>query len=140
MSKPPPRHQWRSWAAITFVLSLVTAVGAGLLLVPKMHTAHLLAQRGVVTDAEVVGFRAAAESHDDTWTLEFTTATGERVRARTKAVTRDEAVRHPVGTRLPVRYDPRHPTRVWSVATPLEPSFWWGSTAGSSAPPPSSPP
>ena len=130
MPKPPPRHDWGSWATITVVLFLGAVVGGGLLLVPKLHTAHLLARRGVVTSAEVVDVHDGVRSHQDSWRVEFTTATGERVRARTREVTPDEAARYPAGTRLPVRYDPRHPTRVWSAATPVEASYWWGVHGG----------
>ncbi|WP_432510452.1 DUF3592 domain-containing protein [Kineococcus sp. SYSU DK001] len=117
-----PRHQWRAWAVLTVVGTVLTALLTAAVMAPTVRTAVVLGSRGVITTAEVVDYREALRSRDDRWTLRFTTVSGRTVQVSTRATWTGAPLR--VGSRVTVRYDPRRPSRVWSTGESTDLSWW----------------
>jgi DnaJ domain/Protein of unknown function (DUF3592) len=132
-ASPPSRRNGR-WAVVGGVACLLLGVAATVLIVSLQRHDADLRSRGAPATATVV--LEGTERR-----LEFTTATGQTVRAPEPL--RTGTGQKPVGSRVQIRYDPNHPTQVitnddklarditlWIVAVKLivVGAFfvWWG--------------
>ena len=102
-AEPPPSRRSAHWAIAGGIACLVLGVAATALIVSLQRHDADLRSRGTGTTATVV--LEGTERR-----LEFTTATGQTVRAPEPL--RTGTGQEPVGSRVQIRYDPAHPTQV----------------------------